>query len=433
MKALLYSVLLPLLLVPAAAFAQEKIRLQPKQRILFLGDSNTFAGGFINYLDAYLLMRYPGQEYELINLGLPSETVSGLSEPDHPYPRPHIHERLERALAKTKPHLVIASYGMNDGIYYPFAKERFAKFQEGIYQLIGRLQRDKIPLLLHTSMPFDTPALQGKGKLLPDDADKYSWMKPYEGYNDVLARYAEWLREMKKPEGVQVVDVHGEVSEALRHYRGFTDKAFLLSGDGIHPGAMGHLLAAAALARELNLFQPEPTAEIDAKNGDVVTGPLKLKSSNADGVNWKWDVGMALLLDKNWKFTAKNHSAVRVLSQGPTLKITGLPWKKAKLYEGDMPLGEIDAEKDGSFQITPYHFERFSRRKDSAEFWKLVQARQKLLGLAWLTDVGHKRPDTPKGIDLETARAKAAPMGTRLHELARARDIEFRLVNADQP
>src|SRR6266576_7102721 len=100
--------------------ADDPFILKDKQRIVFLGDSNTYAGKYIAYLDAYLCTRFPDKRFELINLGLPSETVSGLSEPDHPYPRPNVHERIAAALAKTKPNIVVACYGMNDGICYPF-------------------------------------------------------------------------------------------------------------------------------------------------------------------------------------------------------------------------------------------------------------------------------------------------------------------------
>src|SRR5437588_2560531 len=88
--------------------------LRDGQRIVFLGDSNTFAGIYVQYLDAYLFTRFPDRKFELINLGLPSETVSGLSEPDHPYPRPVLRERLDRALAMAKPDVIVACYGMND-------------------------------------------------------------------------------------------------------------------------------------------------------------------------------------------------------------------------------------------------------------------------------------------------------------------------------
>src|SRR4051812_39823599 len=75
-----------LLLIPTIASAGDSFLLKDGQRVVFLGDSNTYAGKFITYLDAYLCTRFPDKRFELINLGLPSETVCGLSEPDHPYP-----------------------------------------------------------------------------------------------------------------------------------------------------------------------------------------------------------------------------------------------------------------------------------------------------------------------------------------------------------
>src|ERR1051326_2716431 len=92
--------------IPAAVHADEPFLLKDGQRIVFLGDSNTYAGRFIDYLDAYLCTRFPDSRFELINLGLPSETVTGLSEPDHPYPRPNIHDRVDRALELSRPNVV---------------------------------------------------------------------------------------------------------------------------------------------------------------------------------------------------------------------------------------------------------------------------------------------------------------------------------------
>ena len=53
------------------------------KRVVFLGDSITYSGQYIDYIEAVLVTRFPNQHYELIDLGLPSETVSGLSEPGH--------------------------------------------------------------------------------------------------------------------------------------------------------------------------------------------------------------------------------------------------------------------------------------------------------------------------------------------------------------
>ncbi|MCA9095726.1 MAG: hypothetical protein KDA68_19740, partial [Planctomycetaceae bacterium] len=106
------------------------------KRILFLGDSNTHAGAFVAYIEAQLRTNGISPLPELINAGLSSETCSGLTEPDHPFPRPDVHERLDRALAKAKPDVVVACYGMNDGIYYPFGEDRFKTYQSGTRKLI---------------------------------------------------------------------------------------------------------------------------------------------------------------------------------------------------------------------------------------------------------------------------------------------------------
>ena len=115
------------------AAAEPERLLDPGKRILFLGDSITHAGYYVSCLEAQLRAANPASNPVLINLGLPSETCSGLSEPDHPFPRPDVHERIDRALAKIKPDVVFACYGMNDGVYYPFSDERFAAYKKGSF------------------------------------------------------------------------------------------------------------------------------------------------------------------------------------------------------------------------------------------------------------------------------------------------------------
>src|SRR5215216_1992441 len=122
--------------------ASESNSLITARRILFLGDSITYSGEYVSYVEASLRTQFPEREFDIIDVGLPSETVSGLSEPGHAggkFPRPDLHERLERVLAKSKPDLVFACYGMNDGIYLPFADERFRKFVDGITRLHARV------------------------------------------------------------------------------------------------------------------------------------------------------------------------------------------------------------------------------------------------------------------------------------------------------
>ncbi|MBP88730.1 MAG: lysophospholipase [Planctomycetaceae bacterium] len=227
--------------------------LNSKKRILFLGDSITHAGHYITLLETHLRAEDPEAIPELINLGLPSETCSGLSEPDHPFPRPDVHERLGRALAKVKPDIVFACYGMNDGIYYPFSEERFAAYKAGVGRLIGKVKATGAKLVLMTPPAFDPLPLQQKGKLLPAGADKYAWFSIYEGYDDVLRRYSQWI--MQRGDRVDlVIDLHTPVNAYVAEKRK-ADANFTMSPDGVHVNNEGHQVLAETIAAALGIKQ----------------------------------------------------------------------------------------------------------------------------------------------------------------------------------
>jgi lysophospholipase L1-like esterase len=219
------------------------------KRILFLGDSITYAGQYVDLFDTFLLTQFPAQRIEVIDCGLPSETVSGLSEDGHAggkFPRPDLHERLDRVLATVKPDLVFACYGMNCGIYLPFNESRFARYQSGI-----RLLREKVTKagaqIIHLTPPvFDPVPL--KGRVLPASEVKNG--QQFEGYNGVLDRYSEWLVEQGKREGWRVIDTHSAMAAALAEKRK-ADPAFTYARDGVHANSEGHRVLAATVIRDL--------------------------------------------------------------------------------------------------------------------------------------------------------------------------------------
>jgi lysophospholipase L1-like esterase len=222
--------------------------LHSGNQIVFLGDSITAAGDFIAIVDAHLRMAYGEDIPDLINLGLPSETCTGLSEPDHPFPRPDVHERLDRALEKAIPDVVIACYGMNDGIYYPFDQERFKAYQAGIRKIVRKVEAAGAKCLLLAPPAFDPQPYRKAGKLLPKGAEKYAWLAIYEGYDRVIQQYADWV--MSDPSlGVQTVNVHDPIRDYLIEIRK-EQPDFAMSNDGVHINRDGHRLIAQGLLRE---------------------------------------------------------------------------------------------------------------------------------------------------------------------------------------
>jgi lysophospholipase L1-like esterase len=237
---------LALLLFTLPLAAAEQL-LPGIRRIVFLGDSITYAGNYVDQFEAYLAVAVPDREFEVIDVGLPSETVSGLSEPGHAdgkFPRPDLHERLERVLEKTRPDLVIACYGMNDGIYQPFAEKRLRAFREGMKKLHDTAVAKNIQIIHLTPPVFDSEPIRDK---VDPTGDKEG--AQFAGYDDVLARYSQWLVS-KRAEGWRVVDVHTPLRRALDSRRA-AEPGFAFAKDGVHPSEAGHWIISSELIADL--------------------------------------------------------------------------------------------------------------------------------------------------------------------------------------
>lgn len=239
-------------LFPVTAAQAAPPKLQPlvdSRRVVFVGDSITYAGEYIEFVETWLRAQFPDATCEFITLGLPSETLSGLSEPGHAggsFPRPNLHERLARLLEKAKPDLVFACYGMNDGIYHPLSEERFRKFQEGMRKLRETAIASGAKVIHVTPPTFDAVPL--KGHTLPAGLPEYR--SPYEGYNEVLDRYSEWLVAQGREQGWEVIDIHAPMNQFLAEQRR-ANPEFRLAGDGVHANTQGHWLISREILRHL--------------------------------------------------------------------------------------------------------------------------------------------------------------------------------------
>lgn len=199
------------------------------KRIVFLGNSITYNGKFVTYIDAYLTLRYPEKNLEIINVGLPSETVSGLSEQGHAdgkFPRPDLSERLDRVLKQLEPDLVIANYGMNDGIYLPFDEERFEAFKKGMSWM-------------HQTVEFSGPEIIHVTPPVYDERKSAA-------YSNVLDIYSDWLVSCRYTQNWKIIDLHWPMRKELEDRRSLNPE-FAFAKDGIHPDESGHFLMAKIL------------------------------------------------------------------------------------------------------------------------------------------------------------------------------------------
>jgi lysophospholipase L1-like esterase len=213
---------------------------RPGPTILVLGDSITAAGHYVDDVETYLLLHERERLPSLVALGLGSETVTGLTEPEHPFPRPNVHDRLDRALNAVQPDIVWACYGMNDGIYHPFSEARFAAYQQGIRKLIDKSHAVGAKVVLLTPPPYAGSVIHVAG---PKPGEPYGYQTPEPHYDDVLKRYSEWTLSLAGKENVDVIDVRTPlVPHLAKSYEG---------KDPIHPNRFGHELMAEAILAHL--------------------------------------------------------------------------------------------------------------------------------------------------------------------------------------
>ncbi|OOG69651.1 SGNH/GDSL hydrolase family protein [Algoriphagus sp. A40] len=292
-------------LLTTLSLAQNYAIPQETERIVFLGNSITYSGKFVSYLDAYLTLRYPDRKLEIINLGLPSETLSGLSEPNHAegkFPRPDLRERLQRVLVQLKPDLVIANYGMNDGIYLPFDEERFDKFKAGMDWMHQAIENSGAEIIHVTPPLYD----ERKGA----------------AYANVLDIYSDWLVSLRNTEDWKVIDLHWPMKKHQEDQRTINPE-FAFSKDGVHPDESGHFLMAKIILLGL---------------GEQVAGVKTIEELLAPFPNGK-----------------------QVLD--------------------------------------------------------LIELRQEILKLAWLSQTGHQRPGIPEGLSIEEAEKKVAEINQEIQSI----------------
>jgi lysophospholipase L1-like esterase len=413
-----------LMLFAPLARADGPFLLKDGQRIVFLGDSNTYAGKYIAYLDAYLCTRFPEKRFELINLGLPSETVSGLSEPDHPYPRPNVHDRIDNALEVAKPDVVVICYGMNDGIYYPFSEERFKKYQQGIATLIEKVEKYGAKAILMSPAPFDAQPM--KDKVQPKTAAKFSWLRPYERYDEeVLTKYSEWLLTLRDRKYI-VIDGHAAVLKHLETMRK-QDPMYRVSGDGIHPNANGHLVIALEILKEWKAPSAVRDIVIDVRKDPPSESNLSKISARKNGATFSFALPLPMPADPAWGVRVKKIERFDERVNRYPLKIEGLGGLltlRSGTTKANARRLSINADTI-AMGIDYADLLKMSQEKETAAIWKLIDEKNRVLGPAWLTHVGHKRPDTPKGLPFAEATKKAAALEEQIRVLCRPIEIQM--------
>lgn len=406
-------------LVCAGKAAEEKgpFFLQGGERIVFFGDSITQSGQYVEYIEAFLLTRFPGQKFEIINRGISSETLSGTSEIDHDPPRPDAHKRFSRDITPLKPDVLVSCFGMNDGNYHPFSEELFAKYKDGVRRLAKRAaEEEKTKLVIMTPPPFDAYRM----KTSDPDAKHWGYKYAFIGYDDVLERYSQWLLGLRN-DGFVVADVHSAMNRHLAERRS-KKVSFYLSGDGIHPNSTGHWLMAQTLLLEWNAPAEAGSVEIDANAERIVRGDVRKLKFEEGSIEFAWHTGLPMPVDPQWDAESISAEKTAERLNRYRLKVTSLSAPEYWLFVNGLMVA-VFSPKQLAEGVNLLDYPEFPTVQQSLEVLKLVQERQRLVYKTWRQSIKSTDKDLP-----DSATEKAAELYSRARELCRPKVITLRLM-----
>ena len=248
------SLALALLLGFAATLrADGPFAIKEGDRIVFYGDSITDQRLYTTFVETYIVTRFPFMNVSFVHSGWGGDRVTGGGGG-------RIDHRLERDVFAYKPSVVTVMLGMNDASYRPFDAKIFDVYAKGYEHLVESLKSNLpgVRITLIQPSPFDDvtrkPNFEG-------------------GYNQVLNRYGEFVKELAEKDGAAVADLNTSVVAALKKAKEINPNgAEDLIRDRVHPGPAGQLLMAKALLKAWNAPAVVSTVEIDAAAGKVKQG-----------------------------------------------------------------------------------------------------------------------------------------------------------------
>jgi len=305
----------------------ETFALKDGDRVVFYGDSITDQRLYTTFTETYVVTRFPKLDVSFVHSGWGGDRVTGGGGGP-------IDLRLRRDVVAYKPTVLTIMLGMNDGSYRAFDEKIFDTYAKGYQHIIGSVKEalPGIRISVIQPSPFDDvtqpPRFEG-------------------GYNAVLVRYSQFVKELAEREKLSVANLNGPVVAALeKAMAADAELAKKIIPDRVHPGPGGHLLMAAELLKSWQAPAIVSVAEIDATAKKVAnakkTSVLELKAG--DAISWtQLDEALPMPVDLNDPVIAlavKSSDFLQALNQ-QTLKMTGLSGANFDL--------KIDGDEIGSF------------------------------------------------------------------------------------
>jgi lysophospholipase L1-like esterase len=294
----------------ASAQDSSTFNLRNGDRVVFYGDSITDQRLYTTFTETYIVTRFPHLRVSFVHSGWGGDRVTGGGGGP-------IDLRLRRDVIAYKPTVMTIMLGMNDGSYRAFDQAIFDQYAKGFEHILDQV-KSALPglrLTLIQPSPFDdvtrAPRFEG-------------------GYNQVLVRYSQFVKELAASHRLDVADLNTPVVAALEKAKTTNPElAQKIVPDRVHPGPGGHLLMAAEMLEAWHAPALVASVALDAAGRKVVDARNAKVAGLEAGAGLTWtekDDALPMPMDLGDPVVAlaiNSSDFVRALDQEP-LKVTGL-------------------------------------------------------------------------------------------------------------
>ena len=237
----------------------EDFALKDGDRVVFYGDSITDQRLYTTFAETYVVTRFPQLDVSFVHSGWGGDRVTGGGGGP-------IDVRLPRDVFAYRPTVMTIMLGMNDGAYRTFDQPIFDTYARGYQHIIDSVKENLpgIRITVIEPSPFDDvtqpPKFEG-------------------GYNAVLVRYSQFVKELAGRENLGVADLNSPVVAALAKAKATdAELAKKIIPDRVHPGPGGHLLMAGELLKSWHAPALVSALELDAAAKKVVAAKRTIVS-----------------------------------------------------------------------------------------------------------------------------------------------------------
>jgi lysophospholipase L1-like esterase len=281
MKSGCLLVMFLLLFAGSSSASAQQLFLHDGDRVAFYGDSITAQRYYTRFMEDFLLTRYPEMRVSFFNAGVSGDRVTGGYTGD-------VNVRLDRDLFPHQPTVVTIMLGMNDGYYVPYDPKYQAIYEAGYRKLLESIQA-RLPQARITLIS-------------PTPYDEVTHGTDFPHYNDVLTRYAAFVKELAASSHLEFSDFNQAITNLDTAGAGADHSlAALLVPDRIHPSEAAQWIMAATLARSWGFSPIVSLVHLDAAgHAPVSTQNARISElANSDGkLSWtEIDDALPLPLD----------------------------------------------------------------------------------------------------------------------------------------